>query len=179
MKKIGVIVTAALLSVAALSGCTKSNIVTPDTRVEQGAQSPDFETKEDIEIDWDDALASLRDEFIEPYGTYGDYVMDMRLNYDVDSETVNVILPVTGKTTSEIAVSYGEDVLRFLGDEMATQDFSYEPSSEDEDTIYYGSFFDTHNAKVQVFVYNEEGNEDAYLVNDTIKAGEQRALQAQ
>ncbi len=41
----------------------------------------------------------------------------------------------------------------------------------------YGSFFDEHDVKVQVFPYDKEGDESAYLVNDTIKAGDVRAVE--
>ena len=44
-------------------------------------------------------------------------------------------------------------------------------------TTSYGSFFDDHDVKVQVFPYDKEGDESAYLVNDTIKAGDVRAVE--
>ena len=54
-----------------------------------------------------------------------------------------------------------------------------EPEEEDTDGTYYGSYFDDHDVLVQVFFYDKEGETDTYLVNDTVKAGEQRALVAQ
>ena len=44
-------------------------------------------------------------------------------------------------------------------------------------TTSYGSFFDDHDVKVQVFPYDKEGDESSYLVNDTIKAGDVRAVE--
>ena len=49
--------------------------------------------------------------------------------------------------------------------------------NEDGYTTDYGSFFDEHDVKVQVFPYDKEGDESAYLVNDTIKAGDVRAVE--
>ena len=165
-----------LLCAAILCGCTQSNIVSPTGGVVEGPAVPDVETKDDVEIDWDEVNQAMRDEFMEPYGPFGDYVMEMAVTYDASSKTVTVLLPVTAKTTGEIAVEYGEAVLKVLGYELATQDFSYAPS--DEEKLYYGGFFDENNVKIQIFPFNSQDDESTYLVNDTIKAGEQRALTA-
>ena len=45
--------------------------------------------------------------------------------------------------------------------------------------IHYGSYFDDHNVLVQVFPYGTQDDVSTYYVNDTMKAGEQRALVAQ
>lgn len=163
-----------LLCAAILCGCTQSNIVSPTGGTVEGPVVPDVETKDNVEIDWSEVQQALRDEFIEPYATFGDYVMDLKIEYDGASKTLTLLLPVNAKTTDEIAVAYGEAVLKMCGDELATQDFSYTPS--DEDTLYYGSFFDENNAKVQIFPFNTQDDESTYYVNDTVKAGEQRAL---
>lgn len=165
-----------LLCAALLCGCTQSNIVSPTGGTVEGPAVPDLETKEGIEIDWEQMRADLQEVYIEPYGTYGDYVMDLAVKFDAGSNTMILLLPVTNKTTPEIAVAYGQDVLKTCGDLLAEQDFSNEPS--EEEGTYYGSYFDKHNVKVQVFPYNSEGDESTYLVNDTMKAGEQRELKA-
>lgn len=165
-----------LLCAAILCGCTQSNIVSPTGGTVEGPAVPDVETRDNVEIDWSEVNQAVRDEFMEPYGPYGDYVMDMAVSYDAASKTMTVLLPVTAKTTGEIAVSYGEAVLKVCGDELATQDFSYEPS--DEEQLYYGSFFDENNVVVQIFPFNTQDDKSTYLVNDTMKAGEQRALVA-
>lgn len=177
-KKLTVIIMA---SAALLSGCTKSNIVSPEGGTVAGDGKPDVAVKEDIQIDWTEIREDLRDTFIEPYGPYGDYVMDLDARYDQSSGVLTVLLPVTNKTTGDIAVEYAGEVLKVIGSAVATQDFNYEaPDLEDNSgRIYYGSFFDSHDVCVQVFPYDKEGDESTYLVNDTIKAGEHRALQAQ
>ncbi len=166
-----------LLCVALLCGCTQSNIVSPGAGTVEGPAVPDLETKEGVEIDWSQMREDLREVYIEPYGIYGDYVMDLDVTFDAGSNTMTLLLPVTPKTTPEIAVAYAQDVLKTCGDLLSEQDFSNEPSKEEG--TYYGSYFDKHNVKVQVFPYASQDDESAYLVNDTMKSGEQRALKAQ
>lgn len=173
LKKFSVIL---LASAAMLSGCTQSNIVSPTAGVVEGDGQPDTEINKDVVIDWEEVTEDVREEFMEPYGPFGDYVLDMAVSYDVKSKTVKVLLPVTHKTTPEVAALYGQAVLKTVGVSVATQNFYYEAPEEDSDETYYGSYFDENNVHVQIFFYDEEGKEDSYLVNDTMKAGEQRAL---
>ena len=65
---------------------------------------PDLETRSDVEIDWNEVREALREEFIDPYGTFADYVLDIDVKYDEASKTVTILLPVTPNTTGEIAV---------------------------------------------------------------------------
>ena len=177
-KKLTVILA---VSVSVLSGCTQSNIVSPTASGDgwvEGDGQPDVEVDKDIDIDWAEVREDLRDEFLEPYGVFADYVMDLDVRYDAGSNLLTVLLPVTKRTTGDIAAVYGEAVLKVIGTSVATQNFYYEaPEEEQEDgELYYGSFFDEHDVRVQAFHYDEEGNESAYIVNDTMKAGEQRML---
>ena len=177
LKKLSLIL---LASVALLCGCTQSNIVSPSSGMVQGDGQPDLEVDKNIDIDWQEVREDLRDQFLEPYGEFADYVMDLDAKYDKDSDKVIVLLPVSHKTTGEIAELYGQEVLKAVGTYEAEQNFYYEaPDPEETDRLYYGTYFDDHDVLVQVFPYDKEGDESAYLVNDTIKAGEQRALIAQ
>ena len=177
LKKLSLIL---LASAALLCGCTQSNIVSPSNGVVQGDGQPDLEVDKNINIDWQEVREDLRDQFLEPYGVFADYVMDLDAKYDAGSNRVVVLLPVTHKTTGDIAGIYGQEVLKAVGTYVAEQNFYYEAPDEDEtDRIYYGSYFDEHDVCVQVFYYDQEGKTDTYLVNDTMKAGEQRALTAQ
>ena len=180
MRKFGKLSLILVALVAMLCGCTQSNIVSPSSGLVEGDGQPDLEVRKDIDIDWTEVREDLRDKFLEPYGEFADYVMDMDVRYDAGSGLLTVLLPVTHKTTGEVAVVFGEAVLKTVGASIATQNFYYEAPDEDEtDRIYYGSYFDEHDVCVQVFYYDQEGKTDTYLVNDTMKAGEQRALTAQ
>ena len=105
--------------------------------------------------------------------------MDLNVVYDDASGMLTVLLPVTKKTTSDVAVVYAQDVLGTIGEAVSTQNFYFTAPEENEDgyTTDYGSFFDEHDVKVQVFPYDKEGDESSYLVNDTIKAGDVRAVE--
>ena len=180
MRKFGKLSLILVALVAMLCGGTQSNIVSPSSGLVEGDGQPDLEVRKDIDIDWTEVREDLRDKFLEPYGEFADYVMDMDVRYDAGSGLLTVLLPVTHKTTGEVAVVFGEAVLKTVGASIATQNFYYEAPDEDEtDRIYYGSYFDEHDVCVQVFYYDQEGKTDTYLVNDTMKAGEQRALTAQ
>ena len=177
LKKLSLIL---LASAALLCGCPQSNIVSPSNGVVQGDGQPDLEVDKNINIDWQEVREDLRDQFLDPYGEFADYVLDLDAKYDAGSSRLVVLLPVTHKTTGDIAVIYGQEVLKAVGTYVAEQNFYYEATdSEDTDSTYYGSYFDEHDVLVQVFPYDKEGDESAYLVNDVMKAGEQRELTAQ
>ena len=175
-KKVSLIL---LASAALLSGCTKSNIVSPDSGKIEGDGQPDTEVNKDISIDWEEVRSDLEEQYLEPYGPFADYVMDLNVAYDDASGVLTVLLPVTRKTTSDVAVVYAQDVLGTIGESVSPQNFYYTAPEENEDgyTTNYGSFFNEHDVKVQVFPYDKEGDESAYLVNDTIKAGDVRAVE--
>ena len=175
-KKVSLIL---LASAALLSGCTQSNIVSPADGKIQGDVQPDTEIDKDIKIDWEEVRSDLEEQYLEPYGAFADYVMDLNVVYDDETGLLTVLLPVTRKTTSDVAVVYAQDVLGSIGESVATQNFYYTAPEENENgfTTSYGSFFDDHDVKVQVFPYDKEGDESSYLVNDTIKAGDVRAVE--
>lgn len=180
MMKFGKLALILTALTAMLCGCTQSNIVSPTSGTVEGDGQPDLEVRKDIDIDWQEVREDLRDKFIDPYGEFADYVLDLDSRYDAETGLLTVLLPVTHKTTSEIAVIYAQEALKQTGTSISTQNFYYEaPDEEDVDSTYYGSYFDENDVCVQVFYYDEEGQTDKYLVNDTMKAGEQRALAAQ
>lgn len=167
-----------MASAAILCGCTQSNIVSPTSGTVAGDGRPDVEVSKDIKIDWTEVREDLRDQFLEPYGEFADYVMDLDVRYDQGKKLLTVLLPVSHKTTEDIAAVYGEAVLKIIGESVSMQSFYYEaPDVEDADSTYYGSFFDENDVCVKVFPYDKENDESAYILIDTIKAGEQRALQ--
>lgn len=180
MRKFGKLSLILVALVAMLCGCTQSNIVSPTAGTVEGDGQPDVEVDKDIAIDWTEVREDLRDKFLDPYGEFADYVLDMDVRYDAENRSLTLLMPVTHKTTDEVAVVFGETVLKEVGVSISTQNFYYTAPDEDEtDKTYYGSYFDDHDVLVQVFFYDEEGQTDKYLVNDTVKAGEHRALTAQ
>ena len=123
MRKFGKLSLILVALVAMLCGCTQSNIVSPSSGLVEGDGQPDLEVRKDIDIDWTEVREDLRDKFLEPYGEFADYVMDMDVRYDAGSGLLTVLLPVTHKTTGEVAVVFGEAVLKTVGASIATQNF--------------------------------------------------------
>ena len=72
---------------------------------------------------------------------FADYVMDLNVVYDDETGLLTVLLPVTRKTTSDVAVVYAQDVLGSIGESVATQNFYYTAPEENENgfTTSYGS----------------------------------------
>lgn len=175
-KKMSLILLAA---VSLLSGCTKSNIVSPESGTRADDGQPNTEIDKDIEIDWREVREDLREQYLEPYGVFADYVMDLDARYNEETGVLTVLLPVTHRTTPDVAVAYAQDVLATIGISVATQNFYYtEPEINEQGyTTSYGSFFDEHDALVQVFPYDKEGDVSEYIVNDTLKAGDIRAIE--
>ncbi len=166
-------------SVMLLSGCTQSNIVSPEGGSVKESGEPNFTINKDTQIDWTEVQTDLEDEYIDPFGAYGNIVVDLAVSYDPDQKLLTVQLPVVHSTTPDEAVAYGESVLKSIGVCAATQNFYYKaPDEDDVQSTYYGSFFDENNVCVQVFTLKSDTETDTYLVNDTMQAGEQRALTA-
>lgn len=167
-------------SAALLCGCTQSNIVSPTNGTVQGDGVPDVEIDKDIPINWLEVREDLRDVYLDPYGDFAAFVLDLDARYNEETGLLTVLIPVTHKTTGADAIPYAQAVLKTIGDSVATQNFYYKSPDQEsgQDDTYYGSFFDEHDVCVQVFYYDDEGDESAYLMNDTMKAGEQRALVA-
>jgi hypothetical protein len=171
---------AAAVLATMLCGCTQSNIVSPTQEsVVQGDGQPDLDVDKEMEIDWVEVREDLREMFFEPYGEFGDYVLDLDARYDAETGELAVLLPVTGDPTGEIASRYAQAVLKTIGNSVATQNFYYTAPQTDEIDTDYGSFFEEHDVLVQVFPYDKEGEESEYIINDLIKAGDARAPEPQ
>ena len=64
-------------------------------------------------------LYTSEEQYLEPYGPFADYVMDLNVVYDDASGMLTVLLPVTKKTTSDVAVVYAQDVLGTIGEAVS------------------------------------------------------------
>ena len=117
-KKLAVALAA---STVLLSGCTQSNIVAPTSGTVEGDGVPDVEVDENIPIDWLEVREDLRDTFLDPYGTYADFVLDLDARYDEETDLLTVLIPVTHKTTGADAIPYAQDVLKVIGSSVAAR----------------------------------------------------------
>lgn len=146
---------------ALLSGCTKSNIVSP-TGV---AAEPDTQVHADIVLDWNQVYEEVRETMMDPY-TYPD-IMDVVAEQAEDGTTVKITVTTDQGVDTDGLLTFCTDAIKATGDEIATQDFNF--TGSDDDT--YGSYFDTHAVKVEVQPYYTKDDDSTWLVNQTIEAG--------
>lgn len=149
-----------------LCGCTQSNIVAPTGE----AAEPDFTIKKDVPLVWEQVQEDLGENFMESE----DYPNLLQIGFNVNDteKMVNVELIVSDGTSKEEAVDYATALVKGINDEVYIQSPYYEMSSEDS----YGGFFKEYGFHVTVStVSNGEGAEPD-LVNDTVAAGEDRAI---
>ncbi|MFR5600878.1 MAG: hypothetical protein ACLTKI_00275 [Lachnospiraceae bacterium] len=143
-----------------MSGCTKSNIVSPDGPVE-----PDFNIKDNVELDMEQMQDVLDEQFVQTE----DYPFGQAIEFYIDEKDTSLYLMITvdDDTDPEAAAAYGMEIIDAFNDEAATQDFSYEPSSDDS----YGGFSDNYHVWIQIMPESTKEDETTWLVDDNIPAG--------
>ncbi len=155
------------MSALLLTGCTKSNILSSGAPAE-----PVFETQQGIVLDWTQIGNDMDEEFV----SNEQYPMAISVNYSVDSEkkSMDLTLIVNHGTTPEEAVEFGNAAVKFLNDEAATQDFSYERSSETS----YGGFFKDYDLRLLVIPDNTMAQQQYWLVDMEIPKGSDKTIEA-
>lgn len=155
------------VSAILLTGCTKSNILSSG-----GPAEPVFETQQGIVLDWTQIGNDMDEEFVDN----DQYPMALSVNYSVDNEkkTIDLTLMVRHGATPEEAVEFANAAVRFLNDEAATQDFSYERSSETS----YGGFFKDYDLKLLVIPDNTMTQQEYWLVDMEIPKGSDKTIEA-
>ncbi|MBE7718661.1 hypothetical protein [Lacrimispora indolis] len=148
------------MSVMLLTGCTKSNILASG-----GPAEPVFETQQGIVLDWTQIGNDMDEEFVDNEN----YPMALSVNYSVDQEkkSIDLTLIVKEGTTPEEAVTFADAAVRFLNDEAAMQDFSFEKSSDTS----YGGFFKDYDLRLIVMPDYTMKEEKYWLVDMDIPKG--------
>lgn len=146
-----------------LSGCTKSNILASG-----GPAEPVLETQQGIVLDWPQIGSALDDEFLNNE-EYPMALEEGSINYSVDQneKTIELNLVVKSGTNEEEAVRFADAVIRYLNDEAATQDFSYERSSDTS----YGGFFKEYDMHLIVMPEYTMEQKQYWLVDMDIPKG--------
>lgn len=149
-----------VMSVMLLTGCTKSNILASG-----GPAEPVFETQQGIVLDWTQIGNDMDEEFVDNEN----YPMALSVNYSVDQEkkSIDLTLIVKEGTTPEEAVTFADAAVRFLNDEAAMQDFSFEKSSDTS----YGGFFKDYDLRLIVMPDYTMKEEKYWLVDMDIPKG--------
>jgi len=149
-----------VMSVMLLTGCTEKHILNST-----GPAEPVFETQQGIVLDWDQIGNDMDEEFVNNEK----YPMALSVNYSVDQKNKNIDLTLIVKdgTTPDEAVVFANAAVRYIGDEAAMQDFSYEKSSDTS----YGGFFKDYDLHVIVMPDYKMKEEQYWLVDMDIPKG--------
>lgn len=132
-----------------LCGCTKSNIVHPDSPVE-----PDTEIRWDIVLEEEQLQHDVEDLYLDER----DYPMASAIAIDLnlDEEFVGVDVVIKDGTSPEEAAEYAMTVIKGINDEAAVQDFTYGKAGEDT----YGGLYQDNEIRVKIYdesAYAAEG----------------------
>lgn len=149
-----------VMSVMLLTGCTEKHILNST-----GPAEPVFETQQGIVLDWDQIGNDMDEEFVNNEK----YPMALSVNYSVDQKNkkIDLTLIVKDGTTPDEAVVFANAAVRYIGDEAAMQDFSYEKSSDTS----YGGFFKDYDLHVIVMPDYRMKEEQYWLVDMDIPKG--------
>lgn len=162
MRKILVLLACA----AVLGGCTpKSNIVQPDSTEGTIAGEPDFDVKDDVEIDWEQASVDAEDMF----GDTNEYPYSVDFHFYLQPTQKEIMLVWVVKDdlpTDEIA-KYSEALVKGFNDMVATQDFSIARSSEDS----YGGLWKTYGLSYGLAPESTQDDEDTWFISGSYPAG--------
>ncbi len=153
------------LSMMLLTGCTKSNIL-----ASRGPAEPVLETQQGIVLDWQQIGNDMDEEFVGNE----EYPMAISINYSAEKEKKSFALTLIVKdgTTPEEAVTFADAAVRFLNDEVAMQDFSFEKSSN----TTYGGFFKDYDLQLIVMPDYAMNEEQYWLVDMDIPKGSDKKI---
>lgn len=158
------ILAAILLGTAALTaGCTPQRA---DTNIQE---QPDFQTKNDIELDFNaihnDAIDSMQSiEDGEPFV----FISDLDISGDNSAKTITIRAKAVDGTTEEDCENFAAILLTQINDAAVTQDASYEAST----TSSFGTLFNSY--AIDLAVTNETSGDTIYTLN--VAAGEDIGL---
>lgn len=138
---------------ALLCGCTKSNIVNPETDPSQ-EPGPDFNLYNDIVLDEEELYREVNDIYVDPV----DYPMAVGIEFELhlDDGYVDIVAIVKDGTSKEDAALYAEVAIKGVNDEVAVQDYSYAQSEQDS----FGGLYQDNEINLKVYeesAYNAGG----------------------
>ena len=162
MRKILVLLACA----AVLSGCApKSNIGSPDSTEGTVAGQPDFDAKDDVEIDWEQAKVEAEDMFTD-VNEYP-YSVDFHLLLQPEQKEIMLVWVVKDDLPSSEIAEYSEALVKGFNDMVSTQDFSIERSSDTS----YGGLWKTYGLSYGLAPESTQDDEDTWFISGSYPAG--------
>lgn len=134
-----------------LCGCTKSNIVKPESVTAAAVTGSEEELKPDMNIYFDLEVDKdqLRDDVEDIYLNESDYPMVAGIEFELkqEEEHVDVTAIVKDGTSVEDALYFAEMLIKGINDEYAMQDFSYGESGDDT----FGGLYQDNEIYLKVY----------------------------
>ena len=160
MKKLLIMMVACM---ALLSGCTESTIVKPTSETVVG--DPNFETQENVEIDWTQVSTDAEDMFKDT-STY-EYSREFHFYMEPNKKQIMLIWVVADDMPDDQIGTYAEDLIKGFNDVVHTQDFSIEMSGKDS----YGGLWKQYALSYSIVPESDQDNEDAWFISGSYEAG--------
>lgn len=160
IKKLAVILAGACL----LCGCTKSNIISG------GQDYGDLPQPSADGIVWE----QLWEDFQDQYTDMDLYPFVETVNAGVypEENQIKFFLLLNTELSAEEAADFATEVIKGFNDLIAEQNTAYAPSSEDS----YGGYVSKYGVYVMVSEDELKGDKSSWILEDTIPAGEYRAV---
>lgn len=147
-----------------LSGCTKSNIVNA-TEQTIAVSAPDFELRDDIEIDWgqvsDDTEALFNDESRYPY------TRDYHFYLEPKKKEIMLMWVVADEFPDNQIRRYADDLIKYFNDAAAVQDFSIATSGKDS----YGGLWEEYALSFSIVPESTQDDADTWFISGNYGAG--------
>ena len=144
-------------------GCTKSTIVSPHEYTL--AANPDFEEKENVEIEWqqvsDDAKELFLDKEEYPYSR------DLVILLEPTEKQLQLLWVVADDFPAEELDHYAEDLVKEFNNIVASQDFTIERSGVDS----YGGLWKEYGLSVGIIPESTKEDPETWFMDVTYEAG--------
>ena len=152
-----------LMCMVFLSGCTESHIVNSHEETRVG--NPDFETQENVEIDW--SLVSMEAEEIFNDEQSYPYSRDFHFYLEPNKKEIMLMWAVADDFPDKEIRNYAEDMIKGFNDTVAVQDFSIEKSGMDS----YGGLWNKYGLSFSIVPESTQDEEETWFISANFSAG--------
>lgn len=152
-----------LACAALLCGCTKSNIVQPDS--ETKVADPDFSIKDDIEIDWEQ-VSTEADEIFTNKNDFP-YSEDFHFMLQPSTKEIMLMWIVADDLPNEEIQNYADRLIKGFNDLVSTQDFSIEKSSDDS----FGGLWKDYSLTFGIAPVSTQDDQESWFISGNYGAG--------
>lgn len=146
-----------------LSGCTQSNIVSPDS--ETKVADPEFGIQDNIEIEWPqvstEADGLFEDESVYPYSK------DFHFYLEPNKKEIMLMWVVADDFPDGEIDRYADELIKGFNDVVAGQDFSIERSGEDS----FGGLWKRYGLSFSIVPESTQDDEDTWFISGSFPAG--------